>query len=248
MSDQGPWDPPPPGGPNAPPGGDPSPDEPQRDSEEDLTVPWTSPLRPEQLEAAGVTPPRSEQAGAPSPFEGAPPAAAQPPEEEGKSKKGLIIGGCASCLGVVLMLCCCSGYLLYLEEGVSYSDPGEEYRSFPLVSGQPISVTPTWEGSGYARIRAYVDLGEDAPETTRVTGRFGCEDYGQLDLDPVDETNLQYGDTPDGWVQLPTAYLYVRDGRRITCQGQLEITPPVSGARLVFTERQRPSDWLSEWF
>jgi len=205
-------------------------------------------MNADQLKAAGISAPG---AAAPGSAPGAPPPsqpAVMAPLAEKKSNKGPIIGGCLGCLSIVLSCCCFSGYLFYLEEGVSYSDPGEEYQSYPLVSGQPIEVTPTWEGTGYAKVRAFVDLGEDAPTSTHVSGRFGCEEYGHLDLEPVDETNYQYGDTPRGWVRLPPHYMYKRDGERFTCRGVLHIEPAVSGARLVFAERQRPSDWLSEWF
>lgn len=173
-------------------------------------------------------------------------AAQQLPAKK-KSKKGLVLAGCGGCLAVVLLMCVCGGWILYLEEGVDYDDPGEELTSVPITSGQPIALTATWNGTGYADVRAYVDLGAGAPIGAQVSGVFGCEEYGDLRMQDVRETYYGEGSSrPEGWVHIPPRYMYRRASPRpFQCAGRIELPPGVSGARLVLTTRQRPSDWLS---
>jgi hypothetical protein len=167
-----------------------------------------------------------------------------------KSYTGIIAAGCGGCLLIVLSLCCVSGIIFYFEEGVSSASPGSELASYPIAaSGGRVNVESVWEGTGYAHVKVYLDLGEAAPDTTRVTGRFGCNEYGRTDYRELAESNVQFDDVPDGWILLSESYgLYQRDGERISCDGDLTIEPAAPGARIVLTERQRPSDWLSEWF
>ena len=171
---------------------------------------------------------------------------AQPAPPKKKSRKGLIIGGCTGCF--LILACCCGtgGYLAYLEEGVSYSAPGEEWKSYPITPGQPIAIQETWSGTGYADIRVYVDVGEGAPPGTTVEGIFDCSEYGDPTPQSVYLTNDRFSgsDVPEGWIHMSDIWLYVRDGGSFTCAGSLTIAPPAPNARLVLTERQRPSDWL----
>lgn len=177
------------------------------------------------------------------------PAQGQPSPPK-KSRKGLILGGCGGCLGLFSLLCVCSGWLFYLEEGVSFDDPGEELTSVPIASAQPIALDVTWNGTGYVSMRTYVDLGAGAPEGVNVTGTFGCDEYGSLRMEEVDERYVRYSDAlPEGWVRIPPHFLYHRASPApVRCAGSITLPPGVTSARLVVTERQRPSDWLSEWF
>jgi hypothetical protein len=171
--------------------------------------------------------------------------AAAPPEK--KSKKGCILAGCGGCLFIVLCTCICSGYLMYLEEGVSYSHPGDEVTSQPYVPGTPTALEVTFDGTGYAHHRVYLDVGAAAPSGLNVTGDFGCSDYGQVRPRPVRESYYgNYGDTPSGWIKIENEY--VRSPGTLRCAGTLMTDQPVVGARLVVTRRQRPSDWLSGVF
>lgn len=187
--------------------------------------------------------------GAPAPQSQQQAQQAQPvqPAQPKKSKKGLIIGGCTGCF--LILACCCGsgGYLFYLEEGVSYSSPGEEWKSYPLTSGQPISIQETWSGTGYADIRVYVDVGESAPPGTTVEGTFDCSEYAAPNPQAVYLMDDGFGgdEVPDGWRHVSDVWLYVRDGGSFSCAGTLTVDPPAPNARLVLTERQRPSDWLS---
>ena len=246
---------------------------PEDDEDNDLTTPWASPLDAQvpDLPApsrapAGVGPAPGSPAGisaqaapsqaapsqaAPSqatPSQAAPsqatPSPAAPPEGKSNGRRNLLIGGCGGCLFILLSICCCSGYLLYLEEGVSYGDPGEELQRFPIVAGQPIAASVAWEGTGYASLRAYIDLGEDAAPGTRLEGTFDCREYATVEPRPVSESYFEGGDAPDGWVPMPSIFLYVRDGQTARCAGTLRSDPPTA-MELVITERQRPSDWLS---
>ena len=185
-----------------------------------------------------------------APMGQAPMGQAAPAAPKKKSYTGLILAGCGGCLVIVLSLCCVSGFIFYLEEGVSSSSPGDEFASYPIgPSGGPVTIESTWEGTGYAHVKVYLDLGEGAPDETRVSGRFGCDEYGRTDYRTLSESDLRLGDQPEGWILLSEPYgLYQRDGERISCDGQLTIAPAASGARIVLTERQRPSDWFSEWF
>ena len=172
------------------------------------------------------------------------PSPAAPLEGKSNGRRNLLIGGCGGCLFILLSICCCSGYLLYLEEGVSYGAPGEELQRFPIVAGQPIAASVAWEGTGYASLRAYIDLGEDAAPGTRLEGTFGCREYGTVEPSPVSVSYFGGGDAPEGWVPMPSIFLYVRDGQTARCAGTLRSDPPTA-MELVITERQRPSDWLS---
>lgn len=168
------------------------------------------------------------------------------PQQKKKSYKGWILGGCGGCLTIFFMLCVCSGWLLYLEEGVPYSDPGDELTSVPIAASGPVSVETMWDGTGYADLRVYVDLGESAPRGTVVSGRFGCDEHGSMEMRDFHESH--YGG-PEGWVQIPPPYMYRRaSSAPIRCAGTITLPPEVPSARLVVTAKQRPSDWLSEWF
>lgn len=209
--------------------------------EDDLTTPWASPL---DAKVPDLPPPdRSAPSAAVPPA--AAPAAAQPAgTKPAGTKKKLWIAGCGGCLFLLLSICCCSGYVLYLEEGVSYEDPGEELERYPIGQGQPIDVHHTWEGTGYADLRAYVDVG-DAPPGTLVEGRFKCSEYGEPQPERVSVAPSVGGDVPEGWAQMPGTYLYVRDGDTVRCTGELRTQPPGASLELVLTERQRPSDVLA---
>lgn len=162
--------------------------------------------------------------------------------------KGLFIGGCVGCLGLTMIVCVCSGWIGYLEEGVSYDDPGDELTSVPIVSGQPISIDATWNGTGYADIRLYTDLGA-APVGSNVSGTFGCQEYGSMRTEQVNEFYYSSSAVPEGWVRIPPLYMYRRASPSpFHCEGVLQLPPESPTGRLVVTTRQRPSDWLSEWF
>jgi hypothetical protein len=177
---------------------------------------------------------------------------APPPK---KSRKGIIIGCCGGCLVFMLVCCGLGGYVFYLEEGVSYNDPGDEIASVPLTSGN-VAMEAAWNGTGYADLRVFVDLGEGAQSGARVTGTFGCtRDWagvtGEMEVEPVDETYFPPydGHPPEGWVAIPPRYNYRRASPTpVRCAGQLTLPPGTSNARLVMTARQRPSDYMSEWF
>lgn len=167
-----------------------------------------------------------------------------PPPKKSSMKK-VVLAGCGGCLVVLLSLCCIGGYIGYLEEGVSYSAPGDELMRIPIVSGQPISLSYTWDGTGYAFTRYYVDVGASATYSTMVTGSFGCEDYGTLTPTPISAT--YYGDPDDdhpGYIMVDDDY-HRGSPTPVACQGVLDISPPVTSAFLVVTARQRPSDWLA---
>jgi hypothetical protein len=191
----------------------------------------------------------SSAPGVGAPAAGQPPAA--PPKK--KSKTGCIVAGCGGCLVVALLVCGTGGYLFYLEEGVSYSDPGDVVTEAPYVPGQPFSIPLEWTGTGYAFHRVYIDLGPGAPMESRVTGTILCGRASEVALGvswgyttgTVDETYYYPIDTDHaGWVLLVDEY--VRSGPEpMNCGGQLEVSPPVPTARIVITRRQRPSDWIS---
>jgi hypothetical protein len=171
---------------------------------------------------------------------------APPGQEKKKSNlKGCLIAGCGGCLLLMLVSCCIGGYLFYLEEGVPYDAPGEEVYRMPFTPGQPISFTYTWEGTGYAFTRYYVEAPGATPYTTTVSGSFGCEEYGAFVEDPVSAT---YYGPPDGdhegWIYLTDDYRTASPAP-VPCRGTLNVVPPVPSATLVVTVRQRPSDWFS---
>ena len=146
---------------------------------------------------------------------------------------------------MLLAICGFGGYLAYLEEGVSYSDPGDEVLSVPFVPGQPVEFSYEWDGTGYATHRVYVDVGAAAAAGLRVTGDFGCMEYGSLDPRMINEEYYgSYGGENPGWIRIFDGYTHTRSSP-IACRGTLLVSPPMPGTRLVVTRRQRPSDWLS---
>jgi hypothetical protein len=193
------------------------------------------------------------QPGAPPPQQpfGPPPGPAAPPPAAPEKKSTwyyYVGGGC----GLLLLstLCCCGvgGYLAYLEDGPNYSAPGEELTSIPVQSGVPFTVTATWDGTGTATVRAYLDLGSNVQSGQQITGNFACESEYSSTLypSPVYATYyLPYGDEPPpGWVEISMYNHRRASPTPFRCEGTLEF-PPAPGARLVLTVReQRPSEWL----
>lgn len=234
--------PPPPGAPPVapPPPGAPPVAGPPGASAPGASAPGAPPVAaPPGTPAPAAAPP----AGAPSPF----PAQGAPQAAPKKSNKGLIAAGCGGCLFILLSICCCTGYVFYLEEGISYDEPGDELERHAVVSGQQVTFSTTWEGTGYASLRMFVAIDESADDTTQITGTFGCSQYGTLRSEQVSGSPAIYPELPDGWIPVPDQYIYVRDGETTQCTGTLSSTPAVP-LEVVVTEHQRPSDWFSEWF
>lgn len=184
-----------------------------------------------------------------------PPAPQAPPPAlpAKKSRWGMYVGGgCAGCLSILCVLCGIGGYLFYLEEGTSYDDPGEEILSQPIVSGVPFTTNVTWDGTGYGDIRAYVDVGTNVSPGERISGSFGCENYagGGTEERPIEISYYgSYGDTPPaGWISLQN-YTYRRGSPDpFPCGGTLNLPASATSPRLIITVKQRPSDWIEEYF
>jgi hypothetical protein len=182
------------------------------------------------------------------------PAPAAPPPKKSKAK-GCILAGCGGCLLVLLVMCGIGGYGLYLEEGYSYSDIGEEVQSIPIMAGVPFTMTHTWDGMGYAHHDFWLEVtGAADMGRFEITGQMGCDKYGEPYMREVvaglDDYRVQRRvDNPDGTF---TAWIAVFDeydrssSLPITCSGMLNPSAgTMSTGRLVLTRKQRPSDMFS---
>ena len=168
-----------------------------------------------------------------------------PPVGAKKGKgKGCLIAGCSGCLVLMAAVCGLSGWLFYLEEGRSLSDPGEEVAAAPLVPGQPVALSVLWDGTGYAHHGFWIEAPSELPTGFRITGEFGCNEYGELRTRSID-ANVYYAD-PDhpNWLELDSEYFRASPAP-VQCAGTLTTSTPIQGARVVVTRMQRPSDWLS---
>jgi hypothetical protein len=198
-----------------------------------------------------ITAAAAECLGAPatsSPIPAAP-AVVIAPKKKGK---GALIAGCG-CLSVLGFVLAVGGYLLYQEEGRGLHPPSGEVTSIEVKPGQPFDITFKWDGFGYAfnNVWLVVEDGKTDGGSFSAKGAFGCSRSGSPEEVTVGlsergaEKVEKHGDSFSGWFLLGDEYAHSSD-MSIQCGGQLE---PVAGswskARIVVTQRQRPSDFFA---
>jgi hypothetical protein len=170
-----------------------------------------------------------------------------------KSNVGLFVG--AGCGSLFLIVAGIGGYLLYQEEGRGLHVPDTEVASVDVEADKPFKVQFTWNGTGYAfnNIWLVVDEGKTSGEAFKVSGTVSCNRGGRAQ--PVDvgitgygahDVDRKAGGAFSGWLYLIDEYER-SSSRPIECGGTIK---PVTGswtkARIVVTQRQRPSDWFAQ--
>ncbi|MRG93066.1 hypothetical protein [Polyangium spumosum] len=200
------------------------------------------------MHAAPPPPPAGPWPGPPGP-QG--PYRTAAPRPNKINKVGLLLGG--GCFTLFLLVAAVGGYLLYQEEGRDLHVPDDEVASTPVEPEKPFRIPFKWEGTGYAfnNIWLVVDEGTTSGGGFEVQGDVSCSRGSRLR--PV-KTGLRRGahvfdkkggDGFSGWFYLTDTYERT-SSRTIECSGTLK---PSQGqwtkARLVVTQRQRPSDWFA---
>lgn len=154
--------------------------------------------------------------------------------------------GCSGCLIVFLALSGVAGYLYYLEEGRSLSDPQEEVASMTITSDTTFELKYQLEGTGYSHLSLWlVADGSDDRGAFVVRGDVTCdgtkksveEHFAWAKRSAQDEGEVS------GWFHVSDSY--VHSGTELVCTGKLKAAPgKLRTGRLVLTRMQRPSDWL----
>lgn len=167
-----------------------------------------------------------------------------------------IIMGCGcGCLLFIILLLGVGGYLVYLEEGQDYMDPGEEVERFEITPGQPFEISFTWDGTNYASNRIYLDMeGKKANGKFLGQGKIGCSRGGDpymvdVNLELSEYMMINYKDKgPDEF----SAWLYTHEeyatasSTPFKCVGTITATTgEITKANLVITRKQRPSDYFA---
>jgi hypothetical protein len=222
-------------------------------------------ITPEALVSAAV----AESSGAPpqqnapwqgppgaGPWPGQPGAAPWPPNTAStpkkKSRAPLFIG--CGCLSIFLFILGVGGFILYQEELRGLHVPDTEVASVPVEPDKPFKVQFAWTGTGYAfnNIWLVVDDGKTSGGTFSVDGTLSCSRGSRpQDIDAkypgyaAHDIVKKGGDGFSGWIYLGDEYER-SSSRPIECGG---VVKPVNGswtkARIVVTQRQRPSDFFA---
>ena len=163
---------------------------------------------------------------------------------------GLLVGG-VFLSGILFFGSGCMLY--YEEEGRGIHVPEPETASIPVWPDTPFAITYRWDGLNYAfnNVWLVVDEGVTGTGAFEIRGKVQCSDgtpreikTGLLDGD-VHEREDRPGGRFSAWIYLEDEYRR-SSSTPITCSGVLH---PISGtwtaARIVVTQRQRPSDLLA---
>lgn len=168
-----------------------------------------------------------------------------------KSRAGLFIG--AGCLSLFLLVASVGGYLLYQEEGRGLHVPDDEVASEIVTPDEPFKLQFKWDGTGYAfnNIWLVVDEGTTSGGRFAVRGTLSCSGGGRSKEIAADLTGyaahdvVMKGDAFSAWLYVHDEY-HRSSSRTVECSGVLA---PTTGqwtkARVVVTQRQRPSDWFA---
>jgi hypothetical protein len=179
------------------------------------------------------------------------PPANKPPEK--KNNRALLFAGCG-CLSLLLFVFGTGGFILYQEELRGLHVPDTEVTSVVVEPDKPFKVQFTWDGTGYAfnNIWLVVDEGKTSGGSFAVKGKLACgrgsrpqDVNASLPGYAAHDIVRKGGDDFTGWIYLGDEYER-SSSRPIECGGVIK---PVTGswtkARIVVTQRQRPSDWIA---
>lgn len=177
------------------------------------------------------------------------PAAAVPKK---KSKKVPLLIGCG-CLVPIVFGVIVGGCLFYHESLRELNIPTSEVASVPIHPNQSVDFSFKWDGHGYAFNNVWLVV-EDGTKDREFTfsGEFSCRPIVSTQRF---HTSLEGGKSfnvektgKDGfsaWIFLGDTYLH-GSSRPLDCQATVN---PIKGtwskARIVVTQRQRPSDWIA---
>lgn len=183
-------------------------------------------------------------AAAPTPAPAATPA---PPQRRGPVRR-------LALPVFMLILIAAGGFLYYQEEVRGIHIPGPEVASVAVEPGKPFTVQFKWEGTGYAfnNVWLVVDAGTRGAGDFKIRSTLRCRESGSPDQRTVGlseggvHNNISTGgDGFSAWLFLGDEYSS-SSSASIQCEGVVE---PLAGswsrARVVVTQRQRPSDFIA---
>jgi len=169
------------------------------------------------------------------------------------NRVGLFLG--AGCFSLVLCGLGVGGCLLYQEEGRGLHVPDTEVASVAVEPDKPFKIQFVWDGTGYAfnNVWLVVDEGTTSGASFKVKGNVSCSRGSRAESVDVSLTGYGAHDVErkggngfSGWFYLMDEYER-SSGRPIECSG---VIAPSAGAwtkaRIVVTQRQRPSDWFAQ--
>lgn len=172
------------------------------------------------------------------------------PAPKQKSRAPRFIG--CGCLSLFLFVASVGGFIYYQEEIRGLRVPDTEVVSVLVEPDKPFKVKFAWTSPGYAfnNIWLVVDEGTMSGGSFEIKGKFECtRGSRQHDIDAqlpgygAHDVVKKGGDAFSGWLYIGDEYKR-SSSRPIECAG---VVNPVSGtwtkARIVVTQRQRPSDW-----
>ncbi|MDI1449079.1 hypothetical protein [Polyangium sp. 6x1] len=206
-------------------------------------------ISPEAFVAAAVA---SCGAAPPAP-QAAPWQGSRPNTPAKVNRVGLFLG--AGCFTLFLFVASIGGYLLYQEEGRGLHVPDTEVASVAIEPDKPFQIQFKWDGTGYAfnNVWLVVDEGTTSGANFKVGGNVSCSRGSRAEK--VDASLTRYGahnvERKSGagfsaWLYLMDEYEH-SSSRPIECSG---VIAPTEGtwtkARIVVTQRQRPSDWFAQ--
>lgn len=155
---------------------------------------------------------------------------------------------------VTLVLLAGGGFLYYQEEVRGLHVPGPEVVSVAVEPNKPFTVQFKWEGTGYAfnNLWLVVDAGTRSSGDFKVKSTVRCREGGAPDEHTIGLSDRGVHDNVSTGGDGFSAWLFLADEYRssssalIECSGTIE---PLAGtwsrARVVVTQRQRPSDFIA---
>ncbi|MEO1271748.1 MAG: hypothetical protein AAFX99_26955, partial [Myxococcota bacterium] len=189
-----------------------------------------------------------------------PPTSSAPPPPAAKKKGwGLEHVAMVGCLGmiVVMISCCgCAGYLLYLEEGIPYGEPtSDEVATAKVKEGKPFKLDFEWDGVNYASHDVWLVVeGKKSDGEFQIQGSMGCTRWGDIRPREFTKSLSDYGVARvknkskgkfSAWIRIYDEYSR-SSSTPWSCAGTFKATQgKVSKAKLVVTQRQRPSDFMA---
>lgn len=156
-------------------------------------------------------------------------------------------------LALIGLLLSGSGCFLYEEEGRGIHVPEPEVVMVPAFPDTPFSITYRWSGVGYAfnNLWLVVDEGVTSGGAFEIRGTVQCSSGTPRTIKTglagggVHEREDRAGGGFSAWIYLEDEYRR-SSSEPVTCTGVLH---PERGswtsARIVVTQRQRPSDFLA---
>lgn len=154
---------------------------------------------------------------------------------------------------ILLVLLAGGGWIYYQEEVRGIHIPGPEVASVAVEPGKPFTIQFKWEGTGYAfnNVWLVVDAGARSGGDFKVGSTLRCHEGGSptqrtvgLSDGGVHNQASTGGDGFSAWLFLGDEY--TSSHATIECSGVVEaLVGTWTRARVVVTQRQRPSDFTA---